>query len=117
MDFGSDMTRRNFGIGATATVAGLVLPRTALADFSGEAEKALYEAAKAEGELTWYDAHHHAELAEIYGRAFTTKYPGVKVNVVRTTANIAFQRVAQELKAGGLQCDVLSSTDISTVWT
>ena len=108
-----DITRRQFGIGAAFTSAGLALPGTARAELSGDAEKAIYEAAKAEAELTWYDAHHHVELAEAYGKAFTTKYPGVKVNVVRTTANIAYQRVAQELKAGSLQCDVLSSTDIS----
>ncbi len=108
-----DITRRQLGLGGAAALAGLALPDTARAQLAGDAEKALHEAAKAEGELTWYDAHHHAELAEIYGKAFTTKYPGVKVNVVRTTANIAYQRVTQELKAGSLQCDLISSTDIS----
>lgn len=113
MIFKREITRRQFGLGAAAASAGLVLPRAARAEFSADAEKALYEAAKVEGELTWYDAHHHAELAELFGKAFATKFPGVKVNVVRTTANIAYQRVAQEIKAGSLQCDVLSSTDIS----
>ena len=111
--FAFEITRRQFGLGAAATLPSLLLPRAARAELSSDAEKALYDAAKPDGEVTWYDAHHHAELAEVYGRAFTTRYPGVKVNVVRTTANIAYQRVAQELKAGSLQCDVLSSTDIS----
>lgn len=113
MKFTRKITRRQFGLGAAATSAGIVLPSAARADLSADAEKALYEAAKADSEVTWYDAHHHVELAELYGKAFNTKYPGVKVNVVRTTANIAYQRVAQEIKAGSLQCDVLSSTDIS----
>jgi iron(III) transport system substrate-binding protein len=47
------------------------------------------------------------------GRAFTARYPGVKVNIVRTTAQVAFQRLNQELKAGAPVCDVLSSTDLS----
>ncbi len=107
------LTRRQFGAGAAALTTVTMLPTVARSQFSGDAEKALYEAAKKDGELTWYDAHHAAELAEIYGKKFTEKYPGVKVNVVRTTANVAFQRVTQEIKAGGPQCDVLSSTDIT----
>lgn len=105
--------RRQFAAGSAALAAGSLLPGQALAALAPDAEKALYEAAKKEGELTWYDAHHAVEQAEAYGKAFTAKYPGVKVNVVRTTANVAFNRLNQELKAGGPQCDVLSSTDIS----
>lgn len=108
-----DVTRRQFGAGASAMLASGVLPGAALAQFSGDEEKALYEAAKKEGEITWYDAHHAVEQAEACGKAFTTKYPGVKVNVVRTTANVAYQRLNQELKSGGPQCDIISSTDIS----
>ena len=36
----------------------------------------------------------------------------MKVNVLRTTAQVAYQRVTQEIKAGAIQCDVFSSTDI-----
>ena len=107
------ITRRQLGLGAATLAAGPLLPGPAAAQLSADAEKALYDAAKKEGQLTWYDAHHAAEQAEAYGRAFTEKYPGVKVNVVRTTANVAYQRLNQELKAGGAQCDVISSTDIS----
>ncbi len=107
------ITRRQFGAGAAALGTTGLLPGAALAQLAGDAEKALYEAAKKDGELTWYDAHHAAELAELYGKKFSEKYPGVKVNVVRTTANVAFQRLTQEIKAGGPQCDVLSSTDIT----
>src|SRR5262249_39109699 len=75
-------------------------------------EKDLYEAAKKEGELTWYTAHSDDVTAQALGRKFQQLYPDIKVNVVRTTAQVVFQRVSQELKAGAMQVDVLSSTDI-----
>ena len=75
-------------------------------------EKQLYEAAKKEGELTWYTAHTSAENAEADAAAFTAKFPGVKVNVVRSTAQVAYQRLSQDMRASIAQCDVFSSTDI-----
>src|SRR5580704_1808265 len=75
-------------------------------------EKELYDAAKPEGELIWYTAHSDDETAQALGRDFEANYPGLKVSVVRTTAQVAFQRVSQELKAGAMQVDVLSSTDL-----
>ena len=73
--------------------------------------KALEEAAKKEGELTWYVAHYTSEGAEDLGRGFTEMY-GVKVNVVRTTAQVAYQRLLQDLKNNQTICDVFSSTDV-----
>jgi iron(III) transport system substrate-binding protein len=78
-----------------------------------EREKELLEAAKKEGgELTWYTAHSDDITAQALGRAFEAGYPGIKVNVLRTTAQVAYQRITQEIKAGSIQCDVFSSTDI-----
>lgn len=74
---------------------------------------ALHEAAKKEGEVTWYSTHLPSEDSELTGRAFTARYPGVKVNVVRTTAQVAFQRLNQDIKAGNPHCDVFSSTDVA----
>jgi iron(III) transport system substrate-binding protein len=85
--------------------------RTASAAVSAR-EKELYDLAKKEGELTWYTAHSDDATAQALGRDFESLYPGMKVNVVRTTAQVAFQRVSQEIKAGAMQVDVLSSTDI-----
>src|SRR6478752_6708265 len=82
------------------------LPLTARADL-----KALAEAAKKEGEITWYVAHYTSEGAEDLGRGFT-EMTGVKVNVVRTTAQVAFQRLLQDLKNNQTICDVFSSTDV-----
>jgi iron(III) transport system substrate-binding protein len=72
---------------------------------------ALEEGAKKEGELTWYVAHYTSEGAEDLGRGFTEMY-GVKVNVVRTTAQVAYQRLLQDLKNNQTICDVFSSTDV-----
>jgi iron(III) transport system substrate-binding protein len=76
-------------------------------------EKELYEAAKKEGgELNWYTAHTDDITAQMVGRSFEQLYPGLKVNVLRTTAQVAYQRVTQEIKASAIQCDVFSSTDL-----
>jgi iron(III) transport system substrate-binding protein len=75
-------------------------------------EKELYELAKKEGELTWYTAHSDDVTAQALGRKFEEMFPGLKVQVVRTTAQVAFQRVSQEIRAGAMQVDVLSSTDM-----
>jgi iron(III) transport system substrate-binding protein len=101
--------RRTLGV---ALLAACMAASPGLAQISPEAEKALHEAAKKEGEFTWYTAHYSAETAEKMAKAFMTRYPGVKVNVVRTTANVAYQRLNQELRAGQAQVDVFGSTDM-----
>jgi iron(III) transport system substrate-binding protein len=107
------ITRRQFTGGAAGLIGSYATPVLAQAGLAGDAERELYEAAKKEGELTWYVAHYAIEQAEDYGRAFAAKYPGVKCNVIRTTAHVAYQRLSQELKAGGPQVDVFASTDVS----
>jgi len=84
----------------------------ALGPLSARADmKALEEAAKKEGELTWYTSHYTSEGAEELGATFTKMY-GIKVNVVRTTAQVAYQRLTQDIKNNQANCDVFSSTDI-----
>jgi iron(III) transport system substrate-binding protein len=92
---------------AAAALAALVA-----APAAAQSEAELYEAAKKEGEVTWYVAHYSAENAEAVGAAFTQKYPGVKVNVVRSTAQVAMQRLMQDLQNNAANCDVFSSTDV-----
>jgi iron(III) transport system substrate-binding protein len=75
-------------------------------------DKALYEAAKKEGRVTWYVAHYGSETAELLGSTFEKRYPGIKANVVRTTAQVAYQRLSQDMKADVKECDVFSSTDV-----
>jgi iron(III) transport system substrate-binding protein len=69
--------------------------------------------AKAEGELTWYTAHFDNALTGKIGAAFTAKYPGIKVNVLKSTAQVNYQRLLQDISAGVTQADVFSSTDAS----
>jgi iron(III) transport system substrate-binding protein len=94
------------GLAGLAIVAVLAIAPLAHADI-----KALEEGAKKEGELTWYVAHYTSEGAEDLGRGFT-EMTGVKVNVVRTTAQVAYQRLLQDLKNNQTICDVFSSTDV-----
>src|SRR3954467_1039585 len=75
-------------------------------------EKELYELAKKEGEVTWYTAHSNDTTAQALGRDFEAAFPGIKANVVRTTAQVAYQRLTQEQRANAMQVDVFSSTDI-----
>lgn len=76
-----------------------------------EQERTLYEAAKREGEITWYTGQYSADASEAAGRAFNERYPGVRCNVVRSTSQVAFQRLSQDFRAGVGQCDVFSSTN------
>jgi len=102
------LRRRQFGIATAATLAAPWVARAQGANLA-----ALHDAARKEGELTWYTVPQTSEVAEKMGRTFTGRYPGVKVNVVRTTAQVAFQRLNQDLKAGTPNCDVFTSTDLA----
>lgn len=74
-------------------------------------ERELYGAAQRESQITWYSGQYNAETSEAVGRAFTERYPGVRCNVVRSTSQVAFQRLSQDARAGVAQCDVFSSTN------
>ncbi len=102
-------TRRRFG----AFAATLAAPALLRAQPQAPSLQALHEAAKKEGELTWYCVPYPSELAETMGRRFSERYPGIRVNVVRTTAQVAYQRLNQDIKAGTPACDVFSSTDLA----
>ena len=102
------LTRRQTmaGLGAASAVA--LGARSARADLA-----ALEQAARKEAAVTWYIAQVDTETAEVMGRAFTKQYPGIAVSVIRTTGQVAYQRLLQELQNSAPQCDVFSSTDIS----
>jgi iron(III) transport system substrate-binding protein len=105
------IARRNVAgfLGSLAVTAAM--PGPALADAGAVDLGALEEAARREGGLTWYTAQVDGETAELIGRTFTARYPGVRVNVVRTTAQVAYERLTQEIKNASPQCDVFGSTD------
>lgn len=76
-------------------------------------EAELYEAAKKEKEFTVYTAHYNTEEAANLCAAFERKYAGVKCNFVRTTAQVAYQRLQQDMKSKVPVASVFSSTDVS----
>lgn len=73
----------------------------------------LYAAAKKEGQVTWYSGYLNQPICDSVGAAFTQKYPGIRVNAIKTTSEVAFQRVMQDINGGAIQADVFSSTDAS----
>jgi hypothetical protein len=58
---------------------------------------ALEAAARAEGGLTWYVAQMSGEAAEAMARRFSQRYPGIAVSAIRTTGQVAYERLQQEL--------------------
>lgn len=110
----TDITKRGLLGGTAALATAAILPfRFASAQDMPAHERELHQAAQREGELTWYTGQMQAEPSEAIGRAFTQRYPGVRCNVVRTTSQVAFQRLSQDARARVAQCDVFSSTDYS----
>jgi hypothetical protein len=102
----SVVTRRRTVIGFSALSAAIVLPSRARAD-----QAVLAAAARQEGTLTW--SSRDTETAELFGRTFTALHPGVTVDVVRTTGQVAFQRLSLDIKNHTPHCDVFSATDIA----
>jgi iron(III) transport system substrate-binding protein len=100
----------------------LVLPAILLAALVGSSLpafadlKALEDAARKEGEVTWYVGSIDNRNAETAGKAFTAKY-GVKVNVVRAASQIIYQRLSQDLSQKIANADVFSSVDIGNFVT
>jgi iron(III) transport system substrate-binding protein len=102
------ITRRSATSGLATLGASALLPRSARADTA-----ALEEAARREGSVTWYMAQADAEKSEELGRAFTKDHPGIAVSVIRTTGQVAFQRLLMDIKNHTPQCDIFSATDIA----
>jgi iron(III) transport system substrate-binding protein len=94
--------------GALALGAG-----RASAEGGGEDLQSLYEAAKKEGQVTWYSGFLDQPIVVRVGNAFSQKWPGIAVNATKTTSQVGFQRVLQDMKGGQVQSDVFSSTDVS----
>jgi iron(III) transport system substrate-binding protein len=97
------LTRRS----AVALLTAAALPRAA------RAGDALEDAAREEGALTWYVAQVTSETAEELGRRFAAAHPGIQVAAIRTTGQVAYQRLLLDLKNGAPQCDIFSTTDMS----
>lgn len=83
------------------------LPRAA------QAQDALLEAARREGGLSWYNGYMGDTIAQDMVGRFERAYPGVRLSTIRSTSQVAFQRLRQDQAAGLHNCDVYSSSDIS----
>jgi iron(III) transport system substrate-binding protein len=95
-------------------VAGLAsVAAASRAARASTSEPVLEAAAHDEGALTWYIAQVDAQTAENLGRSFSQSFPGVDVAVIRTTGQVAYQRLLMDIKNHTPQCDVFSTTDIS----
>ncbi len=101
------ITRRAFAAGSGTLAAASLLP-SARADTTD-----LAAAARKEGSVTWYIAQVDGETAQEMGRAFTKQYPGIACNVIRTTGQVAYQRLMEDIKNRSPQCDVFGTTDIA----
>ena len=99
------MLNRRSALAALTAAASSRAPR--------DAEDVLAEAAHREGAVTWYRPGGRGRAAEEMGRRFTEAHPGITVAAIRTTGQVAYQRLVLELKNSAPQCDVLSTTDIS----
>lgn len=106
------MNRRLSNVVVAALVGLLAQIALAAAAEMTAQEKQLYEAARKEGKLTWYVAQYSTKQSEDHGQRFTKRYPGVSVEVIRTTGQVAYARLMQDLRAGAAQCDVFTGTDI-----
>ena len=102
------LTRRNAltGLGALTTLFPFHARATGITN-------ELLDAARKDGSVTWYIAQVDTQTAETMGRAFTARFPGITVSVIRTTGQVAYERLLQDLKNDAPQCDVFSSTDTS----
>lgn len=78
---------------------------------AARAQTDLYEAAKNEGRVVWYVAQFDADTAQKIASAFEQRYPGVKVDVVRASTGVIFQRIQQEAAANVFAADVFSTPD------
>jgi iron(III) transport system substrate-binding protein len=101
------ITRRAVTSGMLAMGAAAAAPAALAADD----QKALYEAARKEGKVTWYSGYLNQPICDAVAAAFTRKYPGITVAATKTTSQVAFQRLMQDLNAGSVQADIFSSTD------
>ena len=83
---------------------------TAAPTVAPQASSALLDAARKEGEVSWYTSLQPPELNEDLGKQFNER-TGVKVNVTRIGSERLFQRYLQELSSGVNIADVLHTSD------
>jgi ABC-type Fe3+ transport system substrate-binding protein len=94
------------GLLAWVSCSGLAAAETA----SRPTEAQLYEAAKKEGKIVWYEGG-PLDAMSLVAAEFEKKYPGVHVEVQRFPGVALYQRFMQEEDAGQYIADVMQLTD------
>ena len=103
------ISRRTMLLAASAGMA--LAGRRASAEDSAQTA-ALYAAAKKEGQVGWYSGVLDQPLCDKVGQAFSARYPGIAVSAIKTTSQVAFQRLTEDLRGGTPQCDIFTTTDV-----
>jgi iron(III) transport system substrate-binding protein len=113
------LSRRTVLKGSGALLAGAALSTRVMADAPPPepVTPALIEAAKKEGQVSYYTST-DLPVAEKLAKAFEAKYPGIAVHVERTGAERVFQRIGQEYSSNIHAVDVVNSSDAAhfIVW-
>lgn len=99
--------RKTVAIVTAICAAPLVILQPALAN------KALYEAAKKEGQVVWYTTLIVKQAVRPIVAAFQKKYPGVKVRYSRANSSGTAIKILSEGKAGRIQGDVFDGTTVA----
>jgi iron(III) transport system substrate-binding protein len=69
---------------------------------------ALYEAARKEGKLVWWDAHDQAQVQK-FAEAFNKHFPNVQVEYFQATEDVNRTRSVQEARAGRVSFDLINT--------
>jgi iron(III) transport system substrate-binding protein len=99
------------GLIGSSALASVFAPRAQAAPDDDE-DKLVAEARK-EKAVVWWTSHYALSAAEAVRDAFVARYPGIEVQFIRQTAQVVYQRLSQNLKAGVREVDVFASTDAS----
>jgi iron(III) transport system substrate-binding protein len=115
----SKISRRDVLKGSGALLAGATFSTRVMAEAPPPepVTPALIEAAKKEGQISYYTST-DLPVAEKLAKAFEAKYSGIAVRVERTGAERVFQRIGQEYSSGIHAVDVVNSSDAAhfIVW-
>jgi iron(III) transport system substrate-binding protein len=95
---------------AALTFVAYAQPARAASPPAEAITSALIEAAKKEGAVVWYTSA-ELQLAELVGKTFERKFPGVAARVERAGGERIFTRVAQEYASGIHTADSVSTGD------
>jgi iron(III) transport system substrate-binding protein len=102
------LTRRRAGL-ATVLPALAVLALSVAAVPAGAQDVVDIAAAKKEGKIVWYTST-PVETANKIGKLFETEY-GIKVEMFRSGGSAILRRFQQEMQAGRVMTDVLTTSD------